>query len=255
MLMRISLIIAIVVGLAAAVLSFTHVKTKLDGVVAERNDWHGKFDKTDAELTQTKGTLAKTEKDLTQTKETLATTQQERDGAVAKAEEQTRKATELSEKLTKTTSERDDARAELAAYVATGYKPEQVAALGKQVTDAQKALEASIEEKKILQLAHEKTVDELKWLKGEIKYVTMRSDLKGTVMVADPKWEFVVLNVGQVDGAKERGELLVSRDGKLVAKIVIREVQKNRCIANLLPGWKLTDVTEGDVVIPAYPES
>lgn len=255
MLMRISLIIAIVVGLAAAVLSFTHIKTKIDGVVAERNDFHTKWDKTTDELTQTKGTLAKTEKELSQTKETLATTQQERDSAVAKADEQTKKATDLSDKLTKTTGERDNARAELAAYVGTGYKPEQILAMGKQITDAQKALEASIEEKKILQLAHEKTVDELKWLKGEIKYVTMRPDLKGTVMVADPKWEFVVLNVGQEDGAKERGELLVSRDGKLVAKVIIREVQKNRCIANLLPGWKLTDVSEGDVVIPAYPES
>jgi cell shape-determining protein MreC len=255
MLMRISLIIAIVVGLAAAVLSFTHVKTKIDNVVAERNDWHGKFDKTDAELTETKGTLAKTEKELTQTKETLATTQKERDDAVAKSEVESKKSADLAEKLNKTTTERDDARAELAAYQNTGYKPEQILALGKQVLDGQKALEASIEEKKILQYAYEKANNELERITGKRPYITMRADLKGSVLVADPKWEFVVLNVGQEDGAKEHGELLVSRDGKLVAKVIIREVQKNRCIANLLPGWKLTDVTEGDVVIPAYPES
>jgi hypothetical protein len=41
----------------------------------------------------------------------------------------------------------------------------------------------------------------------------------------------------------------------LVAKVIIREVQKDRCIANLMPGWKLADVSEGDQVIPAHPES
>jgi len=51
------------------------------------------------------------------------------------------------------------------------------------------------------------------------------------------------------------GELLVSRDGKLVAKIVIRTVEKNRCIANIMPGWKLGEVFEGDMVTPAHPAS
>jgi len=49
--------------------------------------------------------------------------------------------------------------------------------------------------------------------------------------------------------------LLVSRDGRLVAKVIISDVQKGRCIANVMPGWKLTDVLEGDQVIPAHPES
>ena len=63
--------------------------------------------------------------------------------------------------------------------------------------------------------------------------------LKGKVLVADPKWNFVVLNVGEDQGVLERGELLVNRNGKLVAKVVVRSVQKDRCIANVLPGWEL----------------
>jgi cell shape-determining protein MreC len=73
--------------------------------------------------------------------------------------------------------------------------------------------------------------------------------------VVDPKWDFVVLNIGQDQGVLENGELLVSREGKLVAKIVVRSVEKNRCIANVVPGWKLGEVIEGDEVSPAHPAS
>ena len=244
MLIRISLIIAIIAGLAAGAINFIQVKQKIDGVVTERNDWNQKYVKTDTELTTTKGTLAKTEKELTTTKETLASTQQERDKAVAEAEIQIKKATE-----------RDDARAKLAAYEGTGFTPPQIAGLGKQIRQAQEALEASLEEKKILSISLQKAKDEIDWIKGKVEYVKLPADLKGKILVADPKWEFVVLNVGQDEGAKIHGEMLVSRNGKLVAKVIISEVQKGRCIANVLPGWKLGDVVEGDQVIPAYPES
>jgi len=63
----------------------------------------------------------------------------------------------------------------------------------------------------------------------------------------------VVLDVGEDQGVISDGELLVSRQGKLVAKVVVRSVQKDRCIANLVPGWKLGEVIEGDEVSPAHP--
>jgi len=51
----------------------------------------------------------------------------------------------------------------------------------------------------------------------------------------------------------DNGELLVSRDGKLVAKVKITSVQKNQSIGNIEAGSKLGEVLEGDKVIPAYP--
>ena len=56
-------------------------------------------------------------------------------------------------------------------------------------------------------------------------------------------------------GLKEDSELLVSRDGKLVAKVIVRTLEKGRSIANLVPGWKLGEVIEGDEVSPAHPAS
>lgn len=255
MLMRISLIVAIIAGLAAGVINFIKVKEKIDNVVTERNDWNQKYVKTDAELTTTKSDLAKTTKELTKTKDTLAKTEQERAAAVAEMEVQSKKAGELSQKLSETIVQRDEARANLAAYEAIGYTPPQVASLGKQIKQAQDDLEAMQAEKKIIQLAYEKTKAKLDWLTGVVPYVELPGDLRGKVLVTDPKWEFVVINVGEEEGARLNGELLVSRQGRLVAKVIIREVQKGRCIANLMPGWKLGDVAEGDVVIPAHPES
>jgi hypothetical protein len=83
----------------------------------------------------------------------------------------------------------------------------------------------------------------------------MRANLRGRILVVDPKWDFVVLNIGENQGVLPEGELLVSREGKLVAKIIVRSVEGNRCIANIMPGWKLGEVIEGDEVTPAHPSS
>ena len=73
--------------------------------------------------------------------------------------------------------------------------------------------------------------------------------VKGKVLVVDPKWDFVVLDVGARNEVPEKGVLLVSRNGELVAKVRVMNVQDQRSIANIMPGWKLKDVTEGDVVL------
>ena len=255
MLIRICLIIAILAGLAAGTISFLKVKDKIDTVATERDDWNHKYVKTDADLTTTKGTLAKTEKELTNTKETLVKTEAERAAAVAESETQTKKATELAENLTKTIHERDDAKAELAAYVATGYTPKQIAGLGNQIKAAQEALDVSLQEKQIIQRSLNKAMATISNLVDPDYVVRMNPGLRGKILVADPKWEFVVVNVGEDQGAELNGELLVSREGRLVAKVIIKDVQKGRSIANVIPGWKLADVTEGDQVIPAHPKS
>jgi hypothetical protein len=77
--------------------------------------------------------------------------------------------------------------------------------------------------------------------------------MKGSILVSDPKWNFVVIDIGEDEGLLEHGQLLVSRNGKLVGKISVTSVQKERSIANLMPGWSVAEIMEGDVVTPAYP--
>ena len=73
--------------------------------------------------------------------------------------------------------------------------------------------------------------------------------MKGKVLVVDPKWNFVVLDVGEKQGAVQNGVLMISRNSKLVAKVRIMNVLADRSIANIMPGWKLAEVMEGDYVL------
>ena len=255
MLIRISLIVAILAAIGAAVINFVQVKKNLETVIAQRQEWHEKWTKTDGELTSTKATLKKTEGELASTKTALGEMTQARDAAVAEAAAATKKAEDLTAKLTKTTEERDTARQELAAYQNTGYNPQQIIAFGNEIKQTRLALDVATEEKKILTANLNKTRSELDRILHPEKHVLLPAGLKGSIVVTDPKWEFVVLNVGEEQGVLEGGELLVSRGGVLVGKVIVRSVQKDRCIANVMPNWKFADMMEGDQVIAAYPET
>ncbi len=255
MLMRISLIIAIIAALAVGVLNFVMVKEKVTNLAASRDSEKSQKEQAQTELASTKQDLETTSKKLKDTEATLATTSAERDTAKQEAEAQVKRATELQTKLTTTTEERDAAQAYLQRYKATGYEPEQIATLGKQIKDLQLAAEVSTIEKRILQRNLAKATYELERIQGKIQTVTLPPSASGKIVVVDPKWEFVVLNFGEDQGAKRDGELLVSRNGRLVAKVIIRGIEKDRSIANVMPDWNFGEVSEGDTVIPAHPES
>jgi len=255
MLLRISLIVAILAGLGAGVVSYLEVSDKIPALKQQRDGEHSAKVTALADLSKTKIELAKTKSDLAQTKQDLADTKSDRDKAVARADAQSKRADELTDKLAKATQERDEAQNQLAAYKATDLTPDQVVKLGKTLKDAQNQIDAITGEKVVLQRSLIGVKARLARYEGPDTDIKLRADLKGKVIVVDPKWDFVVLDVGEEQGIIQDGELLVSRDGKLVAKIVICSVQKDRCIANIMPGWKLGELIEGDQVTPAHPAS
>jgi septal ring factor EnvC (AmiA/AmiB activator) len=255
MLIRISLILAIVAALAVGAVNFFVVKDKITTLTDDRNTQRSQKEQAQTELASTKKELAKTQADLKQTQQQLADTQTERDKAVADDAAQTKRANDLSDKLAKTTQERDVAQDDLAAYTSSGLTAAQVAKLNQTIKDMQEAIVALNEEKKVLLHTRDRLQARLDQLIGTNPDVVLRADLRGKILVVDPKWDFVVLDIGDDQGVKENAELLVSRDGKLVAKVIVRSLDKDRCIANVIPGWKLGDVIEGDEVSPAHPAS
>lgn len=250
---RICLIVAIVAALAVGVLNIVSVREKITTLVTDRNTQRDGRIAAEGERDKTKKELATTRKELDQSKQDLASANSERDKAVATAAAQTKKADDLSDKLAKTASERDQAQTELGAYKATGVSADQVGKLNNTLKNTREALEVANEEKLVMQHARDRLQARLMQYEGTNTVVYLRADLRGKILVVDPKWDFVVLNVGQDQGVIDNGELLVSREGKLVAKVIVRSLEKNRCIANILPGWKLGEVIEGDEVSPAYP--
>jgi len=253
MLNKISLFLAVLAAAAVIVVNVVWVKDKLNTLVADRNTnregWHA----TQAELAQTNKVLVKTQGDLKQTQQDLADTQADRDKAVANLLVQQKRADQIADKLAKTTQERDDAQNDLAAYKITGLTADQVVKLNRALKDTQDLVQVGRQEYAVLQHDRDRIFTRLQLYEGTNTVVYLPPALKGKIMVVDPKWDFVVLNIGDEQGVKQNGELLVSRDGKLVAKVIVRTLEKDRAIANIVPGWKLGDVIEGDEVSPAHP--
>ena len=255
MFIRISLIVAIAAALFVGGWNVVKVREEITTLVSQRDDERGKKQQALSDLSKAKTELTKSQTALKQTTQEMADAKSEREKAVVTAAAQTKRADELSDKLAKTTQERDDSQNQLAAYKATGITPDQVGKLSRTLKEAQEAVEIVNEEKLVLQRALTRLQARLAKYEGPDPTIRLRADLRGKILVVDPKWDFVVLNIGQDQGVLENGELLVSREGKLVAKIVVRSVEKNRCIANVVPGWKLGEVIEGDEVSPAHPAS
>jgi hypothetical protein len=255
MLMRISLIVAILAALGAGTLNVLQVRDHINTLISEREDYHNQLNQTQATLATTKENLATTQKNLADTQQQLTDAQAARKKAEDTAAAQIKRADDLSAKLTQATQDRDAAQADLAAYKATGKSPEEILKLVALIKQDEDAISAMNDEKKVLTRTIARLTSQLNELIGQNPVVTLPADLKGKVVVVDPKWDFVVLNIGDEQGVLQDGELLVSRDGKLVAKVVVRTVEKDRCIANIMPGWKLGEVFEGDQVTPAHPAS
>jgi len=251
MLLRISLILAILAGLGVIGVSQFMLRPQIEEIRTTRDhnktEWDKTADrlkKTNVVLRTTLEKLAKTETDLGETKTQLAAT-------TAKFESEQKRANGLQENVNKLNVDLKAAKDELFAYASTGVKPEEIKGLIANVKSLQganeglkeegKLLAAKVKEQhaKIIALTSDKEVDP-----------PFPPDVRGKVLVVDPKWDFLVLDVGSRIGVPDRGVMLVSRQGELVAKIRVTSVQDSRAIANIMPGWKLKDVMEGDVVLP-----
>jgi hypothetical protein len=247
MLLRICLILTIVAGLATAYVGFFPVKEIITTTREARDDFHTKltaetalYQKTNKELKTTKDELATTTAKLTET-------QGELDAANAKNADLDKQNTDLTDKLTKMTARADAAEQKLEQWRELP-PPEQIKGIIADLEKTRKARDAMIAENKLLYALY--TDLDTKWNRifGSDTPVVM-SGLKGTVLVVDPKYDFVVLDVGDEQGAKERGEMMVNRNGKLIGKVRITTVQKDRSIATILSEWKRGQVMEGDQVI------
>jgi len=255
MLIRLSLIVAIIAGLAVGALNFTKIKDTITQLRTDLATQTTRADTAERSLAKTTKDLEKTTATLAETTKNLETATAARAAAEADAAEKVKLAQQLTESLRNTQSLLNDAQAELAAYKSSGLTPAQALNAAKNIKFLEDTIEVANEEKKLLTRKLAKATYQLEKYTGKNPPVYLPANLNGKVLVSDPKWDFVVLNIGLEQGMKEDGELLVSRNGQLVAKVKVSNIQPDRSIANVVPGWKLGEVQEGDLVIPANPET
>ena len=249
MLLRVSLILAILLGIGTIVVTQKVARDHFTEMRNARNDFEDKMKKqtsrantaeknlasTSNKLTQTQATLTKTEEELNGTKQQLATVQD----ALNKNKAE----------LMKANNERRDALAQLEKWSQIGVTPEQVRDLLTAVQKNKDAIAALDDEKKILERQLKVLQNRYDSVMGsEDRVVELPAGTRGNVVAVDPKWNFVVLDLGGENGMLEGGVLTVHRNSKLVGKVRIREVLPNRSVASPVAGWRLGDVEEGDQV-------
>ena len=247
--LRLCLIIAVVAAIGTLALSQLKVAEKIKGLDSELTDTKQRLTTSQtSEATAKKNARAEKEAADKASKE-LEGTKAELETAGARAEQQQKRADDLEVNLNKTTKERNESQAELAEFKAFGKTPQEirgVLAENKKLVAERGEVDGKILEqgRKIVELRKRVLMYE-----PELAEIRPPTNLKGRVIAVDPKYEFVVLDVGEKQGLPERAELLVNRSGKLVAKLRVLSVDENRAIANVLPDWKQAEIMEGDTVV------
>ena len=245
------LIFAFLASLAAALTAFLVTKPKIEEINVALTSTREDLAKTQEAERKASADAKASKAAKEEADKQLASTKEERDGLAVKAGELEAKATKLSADLTKTTAERNDARNELAQWVATGVKPSDINGLkvGKKAAeDERDALSAE----KIVFLRKIQTIQsKLDQYINPDKEVALPVGLSGRVVAVDPKWNFVLLDIGANSGLLERGQMKVHRNGKLVAKVRVVSVEATSAIANVIPEWRQPgqEVATGDSVL------
>ena len=217
------------------------------------------LDKADSDLSVTQGFLAKAKTDLEDADDAMKTAQTNektaRDNLLAAGRELAMQR----ERADKHKDDLDTTRAELVDAVRTSASWDLFEqANGTQAQISQKLATFTevnnqranfLAENTILLSQIEKIGVELSRYTGTSVKVTLPQNLHGTVTAVDAQFDFVVLDIGESQGAREHGELLVSRGEKLIGKLRILDVKKDHSIANILPDWKQGEIQTGDLVI------
>ena len=247
---RICFVLSIIACFTIAALNAIHLKRGIIKVQTELKDKAVLLERTERDLLKSQRTLASATSALKQTEAILAKTTTSEQSALASLAQQTKRADELAQDLRNVSKQRDEALSELAAYRCIGAAEEMVV-WAKRIKELQTTLTAVQQENKLLG----RKVKRLEGVQGgKPETVALPADLKANVAVYDPKYQFVVLNAGEEQGVLPQGELLLNRGGKLIAKVRVSRIEKNRCVANPVSGWQFAEIHEGDVAIPADAE-
>jgi hypothetical protein len=253
-LFRVFVILTVVAGIGTlAVTQFVvrpHIKRIVDEREVNKRNWQqemARANKSATDLKETETKLAAALQALDESGRQLAV-------ASAMADQQKRRADTLNENLDATRRDLNETQQRFAAWKVLEIPVGTV----RHVIESEKRLrtETAILREELRVLLAENTRLGNLGMACTLGIACTTSDeappmpgVKGTILAVDPKWNFVVLDVGEKAGARPRGVFMVSRHGKLIGKVKVDTVQSDRSIANVMPGWQFGEVMEGDNVI------
>lgn len=250
---KILLVISIVISLLTAGLGFM-TKAKVDDLQGRLSSAKGQLGAAQDSLAKAKSELTKTTEDLTTANKTVES-QKGEIGRIA-GELQTTK-TDL-EKITQAISSKDQEIAALEKKISDMTTPASGEApmSGEEIAQLKNTLnkkEAELAELKSVQESLNSRVQEtqgrLQVAENEVKRYQLgiaRQSLSGRILAVNQGWNFVVLDIGDRQGAAKDAPLLVLRGGAPIARLRITSVEPSISIADVVPG----SLSRGTIVQP-----
>ncbi|MBI4027345.1 MAG: hypothetical protein HY360_20335 [Verrucomicrobia bacterium] len=250
LLTRIFLVVTILGGIGAIV-GGVRVKTAKNELIASLDAKQTDFenekkakDQAQNLLKDKEGQLKEKEKSLSDATEEIKKNKKELDAQVSKIKEAEEKVTKVSRELT-------EAKGELEKFTKNlppGMTIDQVQAKLKEFQDLINTLD---QEKKVLNEQLAKLDADRRKLEDQIKNSRQGKappGLTGHILSLNEEWNFVVLDIGAVQGVVEGASAIVYRGGVLVGKVKITSVEPSISIGDVLSEWKRDDILEGDTV-------
>jgi hypothetical protein len=250
MFLKISLIVAILVGVGTLFVThemvapkISEMKETLTNTQKERDDSRQAEAKAKNEAKTNKMNFEAVSKQFNEATNALLVVSTE-------LRTQKQRADKASSDLEERTRERNESRDELAQWKALGYDVVAIRSRLNQVAGLEAERNVLADENKLLDRNLKLAKQKLDHILGlEEPVVELPPGTKGKIVAVDPKYDFVILNIGAKEGVLPNAKMMVNRDGKLIGKVKITSVEPNRSIANVMPEWKQDEIMEGDQVL------
>ena len=216
---------------AEQIKNYETMQAPLDGIAVNAENRYEELQNTKKDLDSTRVDLAKTKTDLESTKTTLKETEA--------------KVTELTDTIASKDAEIAQANGRVTQL------QQDKANLQTQIDDLNTQLVKSEEEMRDLQdqvATLDKIIKDLdKNTPGAV--VNVPQGLAGKIMVVNPDWNFVILDIGTDQKLATGADMMVHRGDRLIGKVHVSSVQKNMAIAEIMREWQQSPVSEGDNVL------
>jgi len=258
---KILLGISLAVIIATGVLGFL-IKQKSDVRYAELVEKRATLIATEAKLRQTKKDLEirteelaaanlkieEKDKEIATLKGMNDDLKKAKDDLTAQLEAKTKEVEALNEQLKKLLTTPEGGKVDIAEL--TRAIDELKATVIKLTTELAEARAMNDSLTKQVKVADDK-VAVLEIYKKSRELGLMRKGTTGRIIAVNPGWNFVVLNIGDKQGAVQNGVMLVVRNGEPIAKVRITSVEPSTAIADILPNSLRKGITiqPGDDVI------
>lgn len=256
---KITLILSIVFGLATAGVGFLNFQ-KLGGLKGSLADTQTRLASTETTLGESQKKNEELEKTATGLNEKIAALTSEGEKLKAENAIEKTKASDLGEQVAMKDAELNSQKGKLESQAQELVEvKERLSTLESTPTlppeDAEKIGKLEEENSKLIdQIASLKSqVNEFQRIKNEEKTKVSLKGFSGRILAVNQAWNFVVVDIGDKNGALANSELLVKRGDTAIGRVRITSVEPASSIADIIPASVVPGLTirPGDEVI--YP--